>query len=53
MREVGQEVIPPYMIGSKETVLERANATWTKKKGVPQVTESYHTFMTNVRIIII
>ncbi|BES97371.1 unnamed protein product [Nesidiocoris tenuis] len=40
------EVIPTYMIGSKETVKEREKAKWTKKKNLPEVTSSWHNYMT-------
>ena len=48
MAEVGAQVIPPYMIATKEVVKERAEPVWTRRKNLPNVTESYHTYMTNV-----
>ena len=47
MRELNVEVIPPYMIASKEAVKEKTVPIWTKKN-VPSVTESYHLYMVNV-----
>ena len=47
MRELNVEVIPPYMIASKEAVKEKAVPIWTKKN-IPTVTESYHLYMVNV-----
>ena len=48
MQDLGQDVVPPYMIGSKEAVKETMSPVWTKKNNLPNVTESYHTFMCNV-----
>ncbi|XP_022187474.1 actin-like protein 6B [Nilaparvata lugens] len=39
------EVIPPYMIGSKEAVKEREKARWTPKRNIPEVTNSWHNYM--------
>ena len=36
------------MIATKEAVKEQMPPVWTKKKNIPNVTESYHTFMCNV-----
>ena len=49
MSDLGEEIVPPYMIGSKEAVKEKMSPVWTKKKGLPELTESYRTFMANVR----
>lgn len=46
VKELGAEVVPPYMIASKEAVKEKATPIWTKKS-VPSVTESYHSYMVN------
>ena len=51
MSELGCQVIPPYMIATKEAVKERADPVWTKRKNLPNVTESYHTYMTNVSLM--
>lgn len=48
MTEVGGQVVPPYMIATKEAVKERAEPVWTRRKNLPNVTESYHNYMTNV-----
>ena len=42
------EVVPHYMVASKEPVKERTPANYVKKK-VPEVTTSYHEFMVKVR----
>lgn len=42
--ELGVEIIPPYMIASKDVVKERASPVYTKKK-VPAVSQSYHDLM--------
>jgi hypothetical protein len=47
MNEVGGQVVPPYMIATKEAVKERAEPVWTRRKNLPNVTESYHNYMTN------
>ena len=41
-------MIPPYMIATKEVVKERGEPVWTRRKNIPNVTNSYHTYMTNV-----
>jgi len=46
--EQGVEVVPSYMIHSKETVGERDKAVWTRKPNLPEVTKSYHDAMTKV-----
>ena len=48
MAEIGGQVIPPYMIATKEAVKERTEPVWTRRKNLPIVTGSYHTYMTNV-----
>ena len=49
MAEVGGQVIPPYMIATKEAVKEMAEPVWTRRKNLPNVTESFHNYMVNVR----
>ncbi|EYC43788.1 hypothetical protein Y032_0481g2268 [Ancylostoma ceylanicum] len=39
------EVVPTYKIGGKEEVNENEAPRWTKKKNLPEVTESYDKFM--------
>jgi len=39
------EVIPRYMIASKEPVPERMPAHWTKRANLPEVTKSFHAYM--------
>lgn len=48
MSEVGGQVIPPYLIAGKEVVKERTEPVWTRRKNLPNVTDSYHNYMTNV-----
>lgn len=47
MAELGAEVVPSFMIDTKEPVKEQMPPVWTKKKNLPNVTESYNTFMCN------
>ncbi|XP_049775021.1 actin-like protein 6B [Schistocerca gregaria] len=46
LQESGIEIVPPYMIGSKEVVKEREKARWVKKRNLPEVTPSWHNYMT-------
>ncbi|CAH0386569.1 unnamed protein product [Bemisia tabaci] len=39
------EVIPSYLIGSKEQVKEKEKPKWTRKRNVPEVTTSWHDYM--------
>lgn len=39
------EVIPPYMIASKEVVKESEPAKWLRKNNIPEVTKSWHNYM--------
>ncbi|XP_040564619.1 actin-like protein 6B isoform X2 [Lepeophtheirus salmonis] len=39
------EIIPPYIIASKEEVKEGDPPKWTKKKNIPDVTMSWHNYM--------
>ncbi|KAG8310081.1 actin-like protein 6B [Homalodisca vitripennis] len=39
------EVIPTYMIAGKEPVNEKEKGNWTKKKNLPEVTNSWHNYM--------
>ena len=48
IEDLGVEIVPPYMIATKEAVKEKAQAVWTKKSVLPQVTDSYHNYMVNV-----
>ncbi|KAI4889760.1 hypothetical protein NFI96_030934, partial [Prochilodus magdalenae] len=48
-QEMSIDIIPPYMISSKEPVREGAPPVWTKKDKLPPVTKSWHTYMCNVR----
>ncbi|XP_039614551.1 actin-like protein 6A isoform X1 [Polypterus senegalus] len=46
-QELGVEIVPPYMIASKEPVREGASASWKKKEKLPQVTRTWHNYMCN------
>ncbi|KAI2663566.1 Actin-like protein 6A [Labeo rohita] len=49
-QELGVEIVPPYMIASKDSVREGAPASWKKKEKLPQVTRSWHNYMCNTVI---
>ncbi|KAM4041571.1 actin-like protein 6A [Anomaloglossus baeobatrachus] len=42
LREMNVDLIPPYMIASKEAVPDGAPANWQKKEALPHVTQSWH-----------
>uniref|UniRef100_A0A087YAL0 Actin-like 6A n=1 Tax=Poecilia formosa TaxID=48698 RepID=A0A087YAL0_POEFO len=46
-QELSVEIIPPYMIASKDPVREGSPASWKKKEKLPQVTRSWHNYMCN------
>ncbi|TMS20077.1 Actin-like protein 6A [Larimichthys crocea] len=46
-QELSCEIIPPYMIASKDGVREGSPASWKKKEKLPQVTRSWHNYMCN------
>ena len=48
MEQQGIEIVPPYMIASKEAVKEKMDPVWTKKD-LPPLTQSYCSYMNNVR----
>lgn len=39
------EIVPPYMIASKEQVNEGSPPKWTKKTNLPEVSKSWHNYM--------
>jgi len=39
------EIVPPYLVASKEVVKEREKPKWTKKTNIPEVTQSWHNYM--------
>ena len=47
LNELSVEVVPSYLIASKEAVKERAPANYVRKK-VPEVTNSFHQYMVKV-----
>uniref|UniRef100_A0A8C7NJ81 Actin like 6A n=1 Tax=Oncorhynchus mykiss TaxID=8022 RepID=A0A8C7NJ81_ONCMY len=52
-QELNVEIVPPYMIASKDAVREGAPASWKKKEKLPQVTRSWHNYMCNVSSYVI
>uniref|UniRef100_A0A2K5DHV3 Actin-like protein 6A n=1 Tax=Aotus nancymaae TaxID=37293 RepID=A0A2K5DHV3_AOTNA len=46
-QEMNIELVPPYMIASKEAVREGSPANWKRKEKLPQVTRSWHNYMCN------
>uniref|UniRef100_A0A8C3AYV6 Actin-like 6A n=1 Tax=Cyclopterus lumpus TaxID=8103 RepID=A0A8C3AYV6_CYCLU len=46
-QDLNVEIIPPYMIASKDGVREASPASWKKKEKLPQVTRSWHNYMCN------
>ncbi|PIO25677.1 hypothetical protein AB205_0075260, partial [Aquarana catesbeiana] len=46
-QEMGVEIIPPYMIASKEPVREGSPPNWRKKDKLPAVTKSWQNYMSN------
>uniref|UniRef100_A0A8C5CFD1 Actin-like 6A n=1 Tax=Gadus morhua TaxID=8049 RepID=A0A8C5CFD1_GADMO len=49
-QELNVEIVPPYMIASKDAVREGSPASWKKKEKLPQVTRSWHNYMCNTVI---
>lgn len=45
MDDMEIDVVPPYLIASKEPVIENAPAKWKKKENLPEVTESFQKYM--------
>lgn len=39
------EIVPSYMVGSKESVKEREKPRFVRKKNIPEVTASWHNYM--------
>ncbi|XP_068089420.1 actin-like protein 6A [Hyperolius riggenbachi] len=46
-QDMNVDLVPPYVIDSKETVAEGAPANWNRKADLPDVTDSWHNFMCN------
>ncbi|XP_018410390.1 PREDICTED: actin-like protein 6A [Nanorana parkeri] len=46
-QQMNVDLVPPYMIDSKEAVQEGSPANWNKKDNLPQVTDSWHNNMCN------
>lgn len=40
------EIVPPYMIQSKEVVKDKEKPKWVKKSSLPEVNNSWHNYMT-------
>lgn len=53
LEEKGIEVVPPYMIASKETVWENEKAKYVKKPNLPEVTKSWHNYTVKVQFLFI
>ena len=53
MQELNVEVVPPYMIAAKDAIKERSPAVWTKKTNLPNVAESYHSYMQSVSALLV
>ena len=51
MEQQGIEIVPPYMIQSKEAVKERMDPVWAKKD-LPPLTQSYCSYMNNVSSVL-
>uniref|UniRef100_A0A8C7JMA3 Actin-like 6A n=3 Tax=Salmoninae TaxID=504568 RepID=A0A8C7JMA3_ONCKI len=49
-QELNVEIVPPYMIASKDAVRDGTPASWKKKEKLPQVTRSWHNYMCNTVI---
>jgi len=45
MEEMNIDVVPPYVISTKEEVAEGEPAKWTRKNKLPEVTKSFNDFM--------
>ncbi|KAF8764833.1 actin-like protein 6B [Argiope bruennichi] len=45
LEENNVEIIPPYLIASKEGVKENDPPKWVKKTNIPEVTKSWHNYM--------
>ncbi|XP_063775686.1 actin-like protein 6A [Pseudophryne corroboree] len=46
-QEMNVDLIPPYMIASKQAVPVGAAANWKRKENLPQVTNSWNNYMCN------
>ncbi|CAK8683617.1 actin-like protein 6B [Clavelina lepadiformis] len=47
LQSLNIDVIPHYLVASKEEVKPEASAKWTQKKNLPDVTDSWKKFMIN------
>jgi len=45
LNDMQVEMVPPYLIAGKEEVKDGDPAKWTKKKDLPEVTKSWHDYM--------
>jgi actin-related protein len=45
LEQMKVEVIPTYMVGTKDTVKDHEAARWAKKPKLPNVARSYHDYM--------
>uniref|UniRef100_A0A8C7JQ21 Actin-like protein 6A n=1 Tax=Oncorhynchus kisutch TaxID=8019 RepID=A0A8C7JQ21_ONCKI len=51
-QELNVEIVPPYMIASKDAVRDGTPASWKKKEKLPQVTRSWHNYITIIIIFL-
>ncbi|XP_015524958.1 actin-like protein 6B isoform X1 [Neodiprion pinetum] len=45
LQEQEIDLSPSYLVGSKEVVKDQEKPKWVKKKGLPEVTKSWHNYM--------
>ncbi|KAI5702725.1 hypothetical protein M8J76_017301 [Diaphorina citri] len=44
LQENNIDIIPPYMVGAKEAIKDKEPPKWTRKKNLPEVTQSWHNY---------
>lgn len=52
LEEKGIEIVPPYMVASKEITKTDEAANWKRQFGLPKLTESWQNYMIKVSIFI-
>lgn len=50
LEDHGIEVIPPYLVASKEPVKELEKPKWTRRANMPEVTMSWHNYMVKASV---
>lgn len=48
LEEKNIDIIPPYMVASKELTKPDEPASWKRKSSLPKVTDSWHNYMVKV-----